>query len=127
MDRREATRNILLSAAALAASPALAAAPAGQKIVHHVFFWLKNPTSADDRDQLIAGLRPLRAIGTARSVEIGQRLPAGGEGDFDVALLVTLNDAAALKAYLDDPIHRGFVASCRHLWSKVVAYDMATV
>jgi hypothetical protein len=27
--------------------------------IHHVFFWLANPQSATDRDQLITGLRKL--------------------------------------------------------------------
>ena len=31
-------------------------------IVHHAFFWLKNPGSAEDRDKLVASVKTLSKI-----------------------------------------------------------------
>src|SRR6185295_4307006 len=46
-------------------------------IVHHVFFWLKNPGSTADRDKLIEGVRSLSAIEVVRKLHIG--IPAETE------------------------------------------------
>ena len=51
-------RKFLGTAAALAAGTAVAAMPmpaAGNKypVVHHVFFWLKNPNSKEDLEKLL--------------------------------------------------------------------------
>jgi len=101
------------------------------KIVHHVFFWLERPGSADDRDALIAGLRTLAGIDVIRSLEIG--VPASTEqrdvvdSSFDVSELMLFDSVADQKTYQDHPIHKEFVATCGHLWRKVVVYDMMTV
>lgn len=106
-------------------------APDGAKIVHHVFFWLKNPGSAQDRDQLIAGLRALAQIPVIRSLEIG--VPASTEqrevvdSSFDVSELMLFDSVEDQAVYQDHPLHRGFVDECSHLWSKVIVYDMMTV
>lgn len=100
-------------------------------LVHHVFFWLEQPDSADDRDRLIAGLRGLADIPMVRSLEIG--VPASTESrdvvdaSFDVSELMRFDSVADQKAYQDHPLHRDFVAACGHLWRKVVVYDMTTL
>src|SRR5579862_6093093 len=40
-------------------------------IVHHVFFWLKNPTSVEDRDKLVEGLKTLAGIPIIRELHVG--------------------------------------------------------
>jgi hypothetical protein len=35
--------------------------------IHHVFFWLKNPNSAEDELGLVEGLKKLSAAGTIKS------------------------------------------------------------
>ena len=65
-------RDVILAATALAVgatatgSRAAAPTPAGKAsfppVVHHVFFWLKNPDSREDLAKLIAGLRTLAGI-----------------------------------------------------------------
>ena len=94
--------------------------------VHHVFFWLKNPESAEDRARLIAGLQKLSAAGTIRQFHIGQ--PAGTnreviETSYAVSWLLFFDTAADQDAYQIDPIHLQFVKECSMLWSKVVVYD----
>jgi hypothetical protein len=100
-------------------------------IVHHVFFWLNNPGSTTDRDQLIAGLRTLGQIPVIRSLEIG--VPASTEqrevvdSSFGVSELMTFDSVEDQKTYQDHSIHQEFVAGHAHLWRKVVVYDMVAV
>jgi hypothetical protein len=46
-------------------------------LIHHVFFWLKNPSSKEDLNKLIAGLKTLKKIETVRKIYIG--VPASTE------------------------------------------------
>jgi len=107
------------------------ASPPQPGVVHHVFFWLHQPGSQADREQLIAGLRTLRGIPVIRRLEIG--IPADTESrdvvdaSYDVSELMFFDSVADQKAYQDHAIHQAFVKSCGHLWSKVVVYDMAVV
>lgn len=100
-------------------------------IIHHVFFWLKNPASKEDRDKLIAGLESLRKINVIRKLHIG--VPASTEkrdvvdNSFQVSELMFFDSVADQKTYQDHPIHQKFVADCSHLWERVVVYDMQDV
>lgn len=130
INRRDVVKGVALGAAAVSAGPA-SAAPAAGKIVHHVFFWLKNPDSTADRDALIAGLRKLAAVDVVRSLQIG--VPASTEqrdvvdSSFQVSELMVFDNVVDQKTYQDHPVHKDFVAKCSHLWAKVIVYDMVTV
>lgn len=97
------------------------------KLSHHVFFWLKNPTSKEDRDKLIAGLRKLEKIETIRSLQIG--VPADTEqrpvvdNSFSVSELMFFDDVAGQNIYQDHPLHKKFIEDCSMLWEKVIVYD----
>lgn len=117
------------AAATGAASGAEAAAPAiPAKVVHHVFFWLKNAGSAEDRAKLIAGLRTLAGIPALRGLHIGVPAPTEQrdviDSSWDVSELMFFDTVADQKAYQDHPIHRAFVAACEPLWRKVTVYDV---
>ena len=73
------SRRIFIAAAAtVAATNAGAAATVtSPKLVHHVFFWLKNPDSKEDLAKLLAGLRTLAKIETVRGTHFG--VPASTE------------------------------------------------
>jgi hypothetical protein len=108
-----------------------AAAVVPAKVLHHVFFWLKDPASTADRDRLVAGLRTLAAIPVVRALHVG--VPADTEardvvdGSYQVSELMFFDTVADQKAYQDHPIHRQFVADCEKLWRKVVVYDTLRV
>lgn len=131
--RRELAAMIALGSAGAALSPALAeGATAGSpSLIHHVFFWLKNSGSEEDRDRLIAGLRGLRAIPVIRDLKIG--VPARTEersvvdASYDVSELMYFNNATEQKFYQDHPVHQAFVRECEHLWRKVTVYDMQVI
>jgi len=130
VNRRQVVKGVALGAAAMTPGAA-SAAPAAGKIVHHVFFWLKNPGSAADRDALIAGLRKLATVDVVRSLQIG--VPASTEqrdvvdSSFQVSELMVFDSLADQQSYQDHPIHKDFIAKCGHLWGKVIVYDMVTV
>jgi hypothetical protein len=101
------------------------------KLVHHVFFWLKDPNSKEDLERLLAGLRTLRSIETVRGTHFG--VPASTEkrdvvdNSFSASEILLFDDPAGQKIYQDHPIHQQFVADCSHLWERVVVYDAFSV
>ena len=134
-------RDVLVAATALAAGVAAtapraaASAPASKAsfppVVHHVFFWLKNPESKEDLAKLLAGLRTLAGIDAVRGIHIG--VPADTEqrgvvdGSYSASELLFFDDVAGQNAYQVHPIHKQFVADCEHLWERVVVYDATAV
>jgi hypothetical protein len=129
-------RTFIAAAAATAAAAALpiGASPAVNnypKLVHHVFFWLKNPNSKEDVERLLKGLRTLAKIESVRGVHFG--VPASTEkrevvdNSYSVSEILFFDDTAGQKIYQDHPIHKQFVADCSHLWERVVVYDAVAV
>jgi len=100
-------------------------------IIHHVFFWLKNPSSQEDLKKLLSGLQTLRKIKTVRKLYIG--VPASTEkrdvvdNSYHASELMFFDDLAGQQAYQDDPIHKKFVENCSQLWQKVIVYDSMDV
>ena len=96
-------------------------------LVHHVFFWLKEPENKAHKKQLLDALQELLKVKTIKMSHIG--LPAGTESrdvvdhSYSVSYMVMFNDQAGQDAYQVDPIHLKFVEENQHLWEKVVVYD----
>ena len=127
-------RTFIAAAAAAGTAGTAGAANAGApavtnypKLVHHVFFWLKNPDSKEDVAKLLAGLRTLTKIETVRGAHFG--VPASTErrdvvdNSYSASEILFFDDAAGQKTYQDHPVHKQFVADCSHLWQRVVVYD----
>jgi hypothetical protein len=122
-------RTFIVAAATLAATNAGASAAVNvyPKLVHHVFFWLKNPDAKEDLARLLEGLRTLANIETVRGVHFG--VPASTEkrdvvdNSFSASEILFFDDLAGQKGYQDHPIHKKFIADCSHLWERVVVYD----
>lgn len=133
--RRDFLATSAIAGAALVAGDVLAKPVTGNaampKLLHHVFFWLKNPDSSADRDKLIAGVKSLAAIETVRSIHVG--VPASTEkrevvdNSYHVSELLGFDDVAGQDAYQVHPLHKKFVDEHQHLWSKVVVYDAVAV
>ena len=102
-------------------------AQSGQ-IIHHVFFWLNNPDSESDKQQLIEGLNTLGSIDEVKFLLVGT--PASTikrevvDNSFDVSELMIFDSVEAQDAYQVHPMHTEFVQSYSHLWERVVVYDM---
>ena len=101
------------------------------RVVHHVFFWLKNPGSKDDLAELLKGLETLKQIEVIREIHIG--VPASTkqrdvvDASYSASELMFFDDITAQETYQEHPIHKKFVENCSHLWSRVVVYDSIDV
>jgi Stress responsive A/B Barrel Domain len=98
--------------------------------IHHVYFWLKNPDSKDDLDQLIEALKKLSVVKTIKQFHIGK--PADTDrgvidNSYVVSWMLLFDNAEDQASYQTDPIHLKFVEECSHLWSKVIVYDSIDV
>jgi hypothetical protein len=96
------------------------------KFIHHVYFWLKNAGSKEDRAKLVEGLQKLSKVTTIKAFHIGQ--PADTNRDviertYAISWCLIFDSAADQESYQTDPIHLKFVEECAHLWSKVIVYD----
>ncbi|MEO6286637.1 MAG: Dabb family protein [Dyadobacter sp.] len=130
-------RKFIASSVALAAGTATAVASStnSQKgkypLVHHVFFWLKNPGSVADRDKIVEGLKTLRKIDAIKELRIG--VVASTEkrdvvdNSWGVSELMFFEDVAGQASYQTHPIHQKFIKDCSHLWDKVIVYDAIDV
>lgn len=100
-------------------------------VVHHVFFWLKNAGSVEDRDKLIAGVKTLSKIETVKELRVGIVASTTKRDVVDnswaVSELIFFSDVAGQATYQDHPIHLEFIKNCSHLWEKVVVYDAIDV
>ena len=96
-------------------------------LAHHVFFWLKNPTSTADRDKLIQGIKGLAKIEQVRAIHVG--VPASTEkrevvdNSYSVSELLFFDNTVDQKTYQEHPLHQKFIQEHSMLWEKVVVYD----
>ncbi len=96
-------------------------------LMHHVFFWLKEPANESHKKQLVQALNELLKVKTIKMSHIG--FPAGTESrdvvdhSYSVSFLVMFDNQADQDAYQVDPIHLNFVEKNSHLWNKVIVYD----
>lgn len=133
---KQTRRKFIAGAAALGASAAISdvtAMPMKEKaqLIHHVFFWLKNPGSKDDLKKLIEGVNTLGKIKTLRLFHVG--VPAATEkrpvidDSYHISLLTGFDDVKGHDVYQEDPVHLAFVENYKHLWEKVLIFDSTGV
>ena len=131
--RRKFISSSVVLAAATVTSVAASSQPEKGKapLVHHVFFWLKNPSSLADRDRIVEGLKTLRKIESIKELRIG--IVASTEkrdvvdNSWAVSELMFFENIAGQAIYQDHPIHQKFIKDCSHLWDKVIVYDAMDV
>ena len=125
-----------MSVATLGAGTAVAAMPftatgKDKQIVHHVFFWLKNADSIEDRDKLVEGVKTLSKIETIREIHVGVLASTEKRDVVDtswhVSELMFFDDLAGQTTYQSHPVHLEFIKNYGHLWSKVIVYDAIEV
>ncbi len=132
-------RKFIGAAAALAAGTIAAKAGTGTAtaasanpqqrppLVHHVFFWLKNPSSTADRDKLVEGVKTLSKIETVKELHVGILASTEKRDVVDtswaVSELMFFNDVQGQATYQQHPVHLEFIKNYGHLWEKVIVYD----
>lgn len=128
----KSTRRKFIASASLLTLGATANAFSMEKkekkvLVHHAIFWLKNPSSVEDRDKLVAGVKSLGKIEQIKKLHVG--IPASTEkrdvvdNSFAVSEIMFFDNEADQKTYQDHPIHQKFILEHSHLWERVIVYD----
>jgi len=134
--KKSTRRNFIATAALMGAAGSIPAMPhrsgaAIEPVVHHVFFWLKNPDSKEDRVKLIEGIRGLAKIETVKELHVGvladtEKRPVV-DTSWQVSELIFFHDLAGQATYQSHQVHLDFVKNYGALWQKVVVYDMVVV
>nr|WP_111308634.1 Dabb family protein [Confluentibacter sediminis] len=94
---------------------------------HVVYFWLKNPNSAEDNKAFLTSLKKFMSKSEyAKTKFIGE--PAGTsrdvvDGSFTYSLILTFPSKDIQDKYQQEPAHLKFVEESQHLWERVVVYD----
>lgn len=94
--------------------------------VHHVYFYLNNPNSKEDLNELLNGLKGMKKIKNYKLVHIGKPADTNRpviEKSYAISWLCIFESKEEQEKYQVDPIHLDFIEKCKHLWSKVVVYD----
>lgn len=135
-NRRSFIKKAAASVALAGMVPMVQTASAGEvkitgALIHHVFFWLKEPKNEAHKKQLVKALTDLLKVETIRMSHIG--FPAGTESrdvvdhSYSVSYMTIFDNQAGQDAYQIHPLHLKFVEENSHLWSKVVVYDSVDV
>lgn len=98
--------------------------------VHHVYFWLNDPSSKEDLSALVKGLESLSKIPYIKLFHIGKPADTNREvidSSYNVSWLLVFNNKEEEERYQKDPVHLKFVEDCKRLWKKVVVYDSVDV
>ena len=96
-------------------------------LIHHVFFWLKNPENQQDRTQFEKAIDKLTTIDVIRKSHLG--VPAQTEErevvdhSYTYSLMLIFDSKENQDIYQVHPKHQEFVDNNQHLWEKVVVYD----
>ena len=126
-----ATSAAMIAGVATASAMPLIAPESKYPLIHHVFFWLKNPSSKEDLEQLIAGVKTLGKIETVRELRVGVVAKTEKRDVVDQSWAVSehmqFSDLAGQATYQTHPIHLEFIKNCSHLWEKVIVYDAMDV
>ena len=131
-NRRTFIKKAAAGAALAGLIPVAQQASAGEvkiagALIHHVFFWLKEPKNEVHKKQLVKALNDLLKVETIRMSHIG--FPAGTESrdvvdhSYSVSYMVIFDNQACQDAYQVHPLHLKFVEENSYLWNKVVVYD----
>jgi len=118
----------LVLAVLLALQVQSAAAAANQTIEHIVIIWLKQPGIEDAQDTIIKASQALKTIPGVLALKSGKAVPSPRnivDSSFDVALIISFIDQAALDAYLTHPVHLQLLEeTMKPLVDRIRVYDL---
>jgi len=95
-------------------------------IVHHVLFWLKADTTADQKIAFRKSLETLEGVESIKTLHIGTPAPierAVIDTTYTFSLTVFFDDLAGHDVYQVHPLHLAFLDEFRVYFEKVVIYD----
>ena len=104
------------------------AAASNETIEHIVIIWLKQPGNANAQDTIIKASQALKTIPGVISLRSGKAVPSQRnivDSSFDVSLIISFVNKAALDAYLVHPIHKKLLEEIMMpLVDRIRVYDV---
>jgi len=100
--------------------------PVKKVLVHHVFFWLKEPKNEKARNDFEIGLKALVNVPLVEYSHVGTPVESSRDvvdDSFTYSYIAYFNNEEDQTIYQTHPIHLKFIEDCQHLWEKVVVYD----
>ncbi len=97
------------------------------RLVHHVYFWLKEPNNDTVLNKFKEAIEELRTVENIDQSHFGR--PASTEDrtvvdhSYTFSLMLLFDSKNNQDIYQVHPIHLKFVEENEQLWSKVVVYD----
>lgn len=110
--------------------PLVAGAAGGNQPVEHVVIaWLKQPGDPAAQQRIIAASQALTSIPGVVSLRAGTAVASERpivDSSFDVALVISFTDKAALDSYLTHPLHVQLVQqTLKPLVERILVYDFS--
>lgn len=106
-----------------------AAGQDSQPLEHVVIVWLKQPGNQDAQSRIIGASQALTTIPGVVSLRVGTAVASERpivDSSFDVALVVSFSDRAALDSYLTHPLHVQLVeTTLKPLVERILVYDFS--
>ena len=100
-----------------------------QPLEHVVIVWLKEPGNPAAQNRIIAASQVLTSIPGVLSLRAGTAIASERpivDSSFDVALVISLTDRAALDSYLTHPLHIQLVeVTLKPLVERILVYDFS--
>ncbi|WP_234733699.1 Dabb family protein [Tellurirhabdus bombi] len=124
--KEQSRRAFVKSSVVAGLGASLPVSAAKTLFVHHVYFYLKNPNSADDKAKLLEGLNKLAKVPTIKFVHIGTPATTNRDvivRDYSISWLCFFDSLEEEEVYQKHPIHLKFVKDYSSLWEKVAVYD----
>jgi hypothetical protein len=96
-------------------------------LIHHVYFWLKEGLSPEDKKKFVQGLESMMQISYLKMSHIG--VPADTadrsviDSSYSYSWLTVFDSMADHDVYQEDPVHLKFIENCASLWERVLVYD----
>jgi len=98
--------------------------------IHHVFFWLKDPSDKEVRLIFEKALKELVTVETITDFHIGVPAPTDREvidTTYTYSVLSTFMNKEDQDIYQTHHKHLKFIEDCQELWEKVVVYDTVSI
>ncbi len=104
------------------------AAAANQTIEHIIIIWLKEPGNTQAQDKIIKASEKLKTIPGVITLRSGKAVPSQRkivDSSYDVALIISFINKAALDAYLVHPVHLNLLEkTMKPLIERIRVYDL---
>lgn len=96
-------------------------------LIHHVYFWLKEGLSPEDKQKFVQGLEAMQQIDYLKMAHIGVPAPteerAVVDSSYSYSWLTIFDNQHDHDVYQKDPVHMKFIEDCASLWERVRVYD----